>query len=136
MQAMQSYLFFNGNCREAMEFYAGVLGAKLDIFSYGEAPEPRPAGSPDRIMHATLSAGTEPLLMAADFPEDQTMTRGNNFNLSYNCTSRDQQEGIFAALSEGGKVHQPLGDTFWGSHFGMLHDKFGVGWMLNHHVPH
>ena len=87
-------------------------------------------------MHSTLSADGEPLLMASDFPADQALTKGNNFNLSYNCQSREQQERLFAALSDGGKVHQPLQDTFWGAHFGMLHDKFGVGWTLNHHVPH
>ena len=134
MQAIQMYLFFSGNCREAMNFYAGVLSAKLDLMLYGDGPAPCPEGSAGRVMHANLSAEGESLLTASDAPANQPLPVGNNFSLSLNCKSREDQERLFAVLSEGGQVRQPLQDTFWGAHFGMLQDKYGVGWMLSSHA--
>ena len=131
MQTIQSYLFFNGNCRDAMEFYAGLLDGKLDMMTYGQGPQ-CPDGAEDSIMHAHISREGESLLMASDAPPANPVPAGHNFNLSLNCTNREQQERVFAALSEGGQVRQPLQDTFWGAHFGMVQDKFGIGWMLNH----
>ena len=135
MQTIQSYVFFNGNCREAMEFYAGVLGGKLDMMTYGQSPQ-CPEGAEDAVMHANINVGGESVLMASDAPPADPLPEGQNFSLCLNCTSREEQERVFAALSEGGVVRQPLQDTFWGAHFGMLRDRFGVGWMLNHQASH
>ena len=130
MQAIQPYLFFNGNCREAMEFYAEVLGGKLGVITYEQGPNPPNEGS-HLIMHATLTSGAV-VLLASDPPPDQTMPTGRNFALSLACESREEEERLFAALGEGGKVLQPLQHTFWEAYFGMLEDKFGVMWMLSH----
>ncbi len=130
MQAIQPYLFFNGNCREAMEFYAEVLGGKLAMITYGQGPNP-PSEDSHLIMHATLTSGAV-VLRASDPPPDQTMPASRNFALSVACDSRDEEERLFAALGEGGKVLQPLQHTFWEAYFGMLEDRFGVMWMLSH----
>jgi PhnB protein len=74
--------------------------------------------------------------MASDAPPGQPVPEGRNFSLSVACDSREEQERMFAALSEGGEVRQALQDTFWGAHFGMLIDRFGVPWMLSHHEQH
>jgi PhnB protein len=132
MKALQPYLFFNGNCREAMEFYANALGGKLNMMPYSQAPQP-PAEDADRIMHANIVTSGGSTLMASDAPPGHPVPEGKNFSLSIACDSREEQERIFGRLSEGGVVRQALQDTFWGAHFGMLQDRFGVTWMLSHH---
>ncbi len=130
MQAIQPYLFFNGNCREAMEFYAEVLGGKLGMITYGQGPNPPDEGS-HLIMHAKLSGGAV-VLLASDPPPNQPMPTSRNFALSIACDSRVEEERLFAALGVGGRVLQPLQRTFWEAYFGMIEDKFGVMWMLSH----
>lgn len=134
MKAIQPYVFFNGNCKEAMQFYAGVLGGKLSMMTYDQAPTPPPGGE-NLVMHANILAGDGSVLMASDAPPGRPLEEGRNFSLSIACDSRDEQERIFAALSESGSVLQALQDTFWGAHFGMLVDRYGVTWMLSHHDP-
>ena len=134
MQALQPYLFFNGNCREAMEFYAVALGGKLNMMTYAESPNP-PAEMGELIMHAHLAAGNGVVLMASDPMPGQVLSEGKNFSLSLFCDSREEEERIFAALTEGGEVRQPLQDTFWGAHFGMLYDRYGITWMLSYNLP-
>lgn len=131
MKAIQPYLFFNGNCREAMEFYASALGGKLNLTTYAEGPQAPPEGG-DRIMHANIVVGDWAMLMASDPMPGQPVAEGKNFSLCIVCDSREEEERLFAALSEGGKVLQPLQDTFWGAYFGMLYDKFGITWMLSY----
>ena len=133
MKGMQAYLTFNGNCREAMESYAKALGAELSVFTWGEAPQ-APAEGKERVMHARLTGGSA-VLMASDMPVGRTVKEGENFSLSVECESLEEEQRIFAALSEGGTVTMPLQDTFWASHFGMLTDKFGVRWMLDLPIP-
>ena len=129
MQAIQPYLFLNGSTKQAMEFYAGVLGGTLNMMTYGEAPN-CPDGAADRIMHATLSAGAL-TIMASDPPPQAPVGVGGNFALSLNCESAGEQDRLFAALSEGGRITMPLQDTFWGARFAMLFDRFGTQWMLS-----
>ena len=133
MKAIQPYLFFNGNCRGAMSFYAAALSAKVDIMTYGQQPNCADADK-DRVMHANISAPDGSALMASDAPSASPLPEGANFNVSIVCDSAEEQDRLFAALSEGGEVHQPLQNTFWGARFGMLHDRFGIGWMLSHHA--
>ena len=132
MKALQPYLFFNGNCREAMEFYARALGGKLSMMTYDQAPNP-PAGGANLVMHSNILAPDGSSLMASDAPPGRPVPEGKNFSLSIACDNLDEEQRIFSALSEGGQVRQPLQDTFWGAHFGMLEDKFGVHWMLSYH---
>ncbi|MBS1813573.1 MAG: VOC family protein [Acidobacteria bacterium] len=142
MKAIQPYLFFNGNCREAITFYGKALGAEPHIMTFADAP-PQPgtnqegcgegadmAASQDRVMHANIRVGNA-VLMASDVPVGQTAQGEGNFAVSIDCESEQEQDRFFASLSEGGKVMLPVGDTFWGARFGMLTDKFGVHWMFN-----
>ena len=130
MKPLQPYLYFNGKCGEAMNFYASVFGGKLNLRTYAEAPND-PHNGGDRIMHAHLNEG-ELDLMASDAPIGQPVGVGGNFALSVQCESAEIQDGFFAALAEGGRIAMPLQDTFWGARFGMLFDRFGTQWMLNY----
>jgi PhnB protein len=130
---VQPYLFFGGRCEEAIEFYRKALGAELVMLSrFDEAPEPQP-GLPDcfenKVMHATLRIG-ETLLMASD-GRCEGPQNFEGFSLSITVADEAEAERVFAALSDGGLVTMPLEKTFWASKFGMLQDRFGVGWMVS-----
>ena len=130
---VQPYLFFGGRCEEAIEFYRKALGAELVMLSrFKEAPEPQP-GMPDcfeeKIMHATLRIG-ETLLMASD-GRCEGPQNFEGFSLSITVADDAEAERAFTALSDGGLVTMALAKTFWAPKFGMLQDKFGVGWMVS-----
>lgn len=133
MKALTPYLFFNGNCREAMNFYQSCLGGHLEVNTFANAPDNAcPGGEkvdPEMIMHACLSQG-DFVLMAADNPMGKPIM-GDNVSLSINCSTTEQTDKLFAALGVGGKVTMPLANTFWGAYFGMLTDKYGFHWMFN-----
>jgi PhnB protein len=134
MTELATYLTFDGKTREAMEFYKDCLGGELSMFPYSAAPGEFPNASGDRIMHATLRNG--PLvLMAADSLPGAPLQQGNNFSLSLHPKSIEETQRLFTAIGRGGKVGMPLQDTFWGAHFGMLTDKFGIQWMFNWEKP-
>jgi PhnB protein len=130
------YLMFDGNCREAMNFYKKCFDAELFILTYGESGhcEGIPKEAHDRIMHATISKGF-PVLMASDTPGTPPVQSGNNFSISLHTESVQETEKLFNALGENGKVTMPLQETFWAARFGMLTDQFGVGWMFNQEKP-
>ena len=133
-QQVQPYLFFDGKCEEAIEFYKSALGAKVDmLMRFKESPDPVPPGmcgpnSDDKVMHSAFRIG-ETLIMASD-----GMAGGKpefkGFSLSVNARDAADADRIFAALGEGGQVQMPLGKTFFSTRFGMVADKFGVGWMV------
>ena len=131
--AVQPYLFFGGRCEEAIEFYRKALGAELRMLArFNEAPEPQP-GLPecfgDKVMHASLQIG-DTVLMASDGRcEGEANFEG--FSLSITVSDEAEAERVFAALGEGGLVTMPLEKTFWAPKFGMLQDRFGVGWMVS-----
>lgn len=132
MPQLDSYLFFDGDCAQAVRFYERVLGAKLQMMmTYGESPEPEncPAGSKDRIMHASLLLDGR-TLMASDVPADQPTPGMSGFALSLNYSTVDEARKTFDALADGGKVMMPMGKTFWAEAFGMLTDRFGTPWMV------
>ena len=132
---IQPYLFFNGSCEEAVEFYRKALGAEVEMMMrYNESPEPPPPGmvppgSENKIMHTSFRVG-ETTVMASD---DCTSDKGNfqGFSLSLTVPSKADADRVFAALADGGQVQMPLGKTFWSPRFGMLSDRFGVGWMVS-----
>jgi PhnB protein len=131
---LHPYLFFGGNCAEALEFYRTALGAQIDvIMRYNEAPDPPPPGMlppgyEDKVMHASFRVGPN-LIMASDgCGETGTF---NGFMLSLAVTTEAEADRLFGALEQGGKVEMPLGKTFWSPRFGMLRDRFGLGWMIN-----
>ena len=130
---IQPYLFFGGRCEEAMECYRKALGAEVLMTArFKDAPEPHP-GLPecfaDKIMHTTLRIG-ETLLMASDGMCDGK-ANFEGFSLSITVADEAEAERVFAALSEGGLVTMPLEKTFWVPKYGMLQDRFGVGWMVS-----
>ena len=133
---LQVYLKFNGNCREAFEFYSSVFGASPQALqAYKDGPAEMGASEADLelIMHASLPIGSS-LLMGSDSiaafggPVDV----GSNFAVLVEPGSREQADSLFAKLAEGGSVVMPLQDTFWGAYFGSLKDKFGIEWQLHH----
>lgn len=130
---MHAYLSFNGNCAEAMAFYAQCLGGKVTMsMTYGDAPpEMRgDASMSKKIMHSQLEAPGG-VLMAADVPPGQG---GGQFSgASVMTTPGDIQraQAVFNALAAGGSVMMPFGPTFWAKGFGVLTDKYGVSWMVN-----
>jgi PhnB protein len=131
---VQSYLFFNGRCEEAIEFYRAAVGADgVNLMRYQDAPEPPPPGmvppgSGNKILHASFRIGdTE--VMASD-GEVSGKTRFEGFRLSISVDSDAKARRCFDALAAGGKVDMPLSKTFFSSSFGMLTDRFGVGWMV------
>ena len=130
MALIQPYLTFNGNCREAMEFYKSVFGGELMIQTFGEAPMETTPETKDRIMHARLQNGYL-ILMASDGMPGQAPIQGTNVTISVQSASKEDQEKYFNKMAEGGKITMPLEDTFWGAYFGMLTDKFGMHWMFN-----
>ena len=129
MKGLNAYLTFDGNARDAMQFYAGVFRAELHITDGSEMPGCPPAQA-DKVLHARLEGGPI-LLMASDNMSENPSQRGNNVSLGLDCSTAEEQARLFAALSEGGTVTMPLQDTFWGAHFGMLTDRFGMHWLLN-----
>jgi PhnB protein len=134
MREMITYLTFDGNCREAMEFYGKCLGAHLELMPFSDGPGGAPGGAKDRIMHARLTKGSAKL-MASDTMPGMPFQQGTNFSISIDCESAAEIDQLFAALGEKGKATMQPQDTFWGAYFGMLTDQFGVNWMLNFDKP-
>ena len=133
---LNTYLFFNGNCREAFEFYRSVFGGEfVTLQTFGDGPTDMqiPDAEHARIMHVSYPIGTS-ILMGSDVPSTSghPVNTGNNFSISYLSGSREETDGLFAKLSEGGNVTMPLTDTFWGAYFGSCTDKFGINWQLNY----
>jgi PhnB protein len=127
---LNPYLGFNGNAREAMEFYRDALGGSLYIQTFKESGQEMEGADGDRIMHAKLESG-EITIMASDGPPGQTVDVGNNVSLSLQGPDKDGLSRIFDALAEGGSVSVPMAEQFWGDTFGMLTDRFGISWMVN-----
>lgn len=131
---LQPYLFFGGRCDEALEFYRTALGANVEfLMRYKESPEPPPpgmlpAGFENKVMHATFHIGKN-TLMASDGCGDAI--NFNGFSLSLAVPTEAEAKQAFASLSDGGKVGMPLGKTFWSPCFGMVTDRFGLGWMIS-----
>jgi len=132
---IQTYLTFNGTCRQAFEFYAKCLGAKIEMMmTHGESPvaEQTPKEWRDKIMHASLTVGDQSL-MGSDQPDSKEPIGG--FSVSLSVEKPADAERLFKALSQGGTVRMEMQETFWAQRFGMLTDRFGVPWMVNCERP-
>lgn len=131
---VQPYLFFSGRCEEALEFYKTALGAQVDmLMRFKDSPEPPPAdmlapGFENKVMHASFRIGGS-VLMASDGCGEGSKFGG--FSLSLNVPDETEAKRAFDALAVGGEVGMPLGKTFWSPCFGMVTDRFGMGWMVN-----
>ncbi len=125
------YIHFQGNAEEALNFYKDILdGEIIRINRYGEAPMPVDEEWKIKLMHARLKFGNS-ILYVSDGPKDFKVTRSQDIQLSVDVPDEKKIDEIFNKMAEGGKITMPLADQFWGAKFGMLHDKFGVGWMFN-----
>ncbi len=128
---VQPYLFFDGRCDEALEFYRGALGAEVTfLMRFKENPDPAgcPPGAGDKVMHAALQIGSTTVFVSDGHCQGEPKFAG--FSLSLTVAEEQQAQRLFAALAEGGQVHMPLTKTFYSPCFGMLADRFGVGWMI------
>jgi PhnB protein len=122
------YLYFKGNCREAMEFYKGIFGGELTIQTYGDVKAANEENGEDNIMHARLEGG-DIKLMASDTAKASAVAAKVSLSLGGSDEARLRE--IFGKLSEGGKVFMELKKEFWGDIFGSVTDKYGVDWMVN-----
>jgi PhnB protein len=132
---IEPYLFFNGRCEEAVDLYKKALGAEVTMFMrFKESPEPHqpgmlPPGSENKIMHVSFRIGDTTVMASDGRCTGQTDFQG--FSLSLAVANEAEAERKFAALADGGQVQMPLSKTFWSPHFGMVADRFGVGWMIS-----
>ena len=136
--AINPYLYFNGNCEEAFNFYRSIFGGEFigGIHRYGDVPpmpdKPLSEGDAGKIMHIALPLGKDNAIMGSDVPSMPGMEEvgGNNIYVCINAESKEEADSFFHGLAEGGSVKMPIGETFWGAYFGMLRDKFGIHWMV------
>jgi len=131
-------LTFDGNCRDAFEFYKSAFGGEFSVFqTFGDGPPDMNVAESekDRVMHVSLSIGSS-VLMGSDTAQGfgGPIVVGTNFSINVAGESKNQCDRLIAKLSEGGEVKMPLQETFWGSYFGMCRDRFDINWMINHQL--
>ena len=131
---LNPYLNFNGNARQAMEFYTNVFGGNLNINTFADYGA---ADSPDanRVMHAQLETEAGYTIMGADVTSEMEYHPMAGFSVSLSGDDGDQLRGYFEKLAAGGTVMMPLQKQVWGDEFGMCSDKFGVSWLVNISQP-
>lgn len=127
---VQPYLYFNGCCEEALEFYRRVFGAEAaEVHRFKDSPPGMcPPGCEDKIMHARLRIGESTLFVSDGHCEGRPTFQG--ISLALIVPNDAEAERLFAALGDGGQVQMPLTQTFFSSRFGMVADRFGVSWMI------
>jgi PhnB protein len=131
---VQPYLFFDGRCEEAIEFYRSALGAEVTmLMRFKDSPEPPkpgmcPPGSDDKVMHASFRIGETTVLASDGRCQGRPSFQG--FSLSLTVPNDAEAERLFASLGDGGQVQMPLTKTFFSSRFGMVTDRLGVSWMV------
>ena len=132
---LSTYINFDGNCREAFEFYRSVFGgefAVMETFRNGPPDMGMPEEELDNVMHVSFTIGSS-VLMGSDVPSTFGAPHdpGNNFSLSVNAESREESDALLGKLSKGGNVSMPMQDMFWGAYFGACTDKFGISWQVH-----
>jgi PhnB protein len=131
---VEPYLFLDGRCEEALEFYRRALGAEVTmLMRFKDSPDPAscetiPPGSEHKVMHASFKIGDSSVMASDGRCQGQPNFQG--FSLSVEAADDAQAERLFAALGEGGQVQMPMAKTFFSSRFGMVADRFGVSWMV------
>ena len=134
-RVIQPYLFFNGQCEAAVEFYRKALGAEVEMtMRYKESPEPPkpgmlPPGFENKIMHTSFRVGQTTVMASDGCSTEKASFQG--FSLAIAVHSEAEADRVFAALSKGGQMTMPLAKTFWSPRFGMVQDRFGIGWMVS-----
>jgi PhnB protein len=135
---VQPYLFFDGRCDEAIEFYRTALKADVQrMMRFKDNPEPQNSnaapGSENKVMHASIKVG-ETIVMLSD-GRNEGRPKFEGFSLTLDAATTEEAQQLFTALCEGGKVQMPLTKTFFSPLFGMVQDKFGVSWMVITALP-
>ena len=135
MMQLVPYLRFNGNCREAMNFYKDCLSAEIKLQTVGESPmaAQMPLESHNNILHSSLMKDNITILFASDMTDPEGIKSGNDFSLCITC-SQDEIKELFSKFSVGSKVTQELKEEFFGT-YGELTDKFGMSWMFQANKP-
>src|SRR5512137_726702 len=132
---LNPYIAFKNNTRQAMEFYQSVFGGELQMNTFKEFNASMSPADDNLIMHAQLKAGNGFTLMASDTTDRMEYKPGTNISMSISGEDADELKSYFKKLSAGGMVSMPLEKQVWGDVFGMVTDKFGVGWMVNINAP-
>ena len=133
--AIEAYLIFNGNCREAVEFYAEVFNTDdPQIMTFGDAPPnpefTMPEEAKDLVMHTYLDISGSRVMFSDAFPGNPFVI-GNNISLAVVTNNEDEIKSYYKKLKEGGEIVMPLQETFWSKCYGQVTDKFGVNWQLS-----
>ncbi|HEX2240340.1 MAG TPA: VOC family protein [Actinomycetota bacterium] len=128
---LNPYITFNGNARQAMEFYEGVFGGTLTLNTFGELGGAQDSPDADKIMHGQLETERGFTLMGADPAPGMEYQPGNNIAVSLSGDDGDELRRYWQKLSDGGTVSVPLEKQMWGDEFGMCVDQFGTAWMVN-----
>jgi PhnB protein len=128
---LNPYISFDGNARQAMEFYKGVFGGSLRTNTFGDFGDKDAGDAADKIMHAMLETDSGFTLMASDTPPGMEHKPGNNISVSVSGEDADELRGYWDKLSGDGTVMVPLEKQMWGDVFGMCTDRFGITWMIN-----
>ena len=141
MIKINPYLIFNGNAEEAFNFYKSVFGGEFQSLQHFKDVPMKDqemghfkAEESEKIINIGLSLGNNGL-MASDAPSSIPTKVGENIFLSLEVDSKDDADKIFKKLSLDGQIRMSLADTFWGAYYGMLIDKFGIGWMISYTYP-
>jgi PhnB protein len=150
MKSISPYLYFSGNCREAMNFYKKCLGGELTVMTFEGSPVTVAQKDKDKVMHSSLTLNGQTVLMASDCVDVKSDDKGaqnqscgqlasggvfGDIAISVDCVDETDIRRNFEAMSEGATVTMPLDDQFWGALFGTLTDKYGVKWMFNYDRP-
>ena len=129
---VETYLFFDGRCEEALNFYRDTVGAKVAVLMrFKDSPDPEvcPPGAEEKIMHSTVMIGGTSVMASDGRCQGESDFKG--FSLSIAVDDEGEAKRLFDALADGGTVDMPLAKTFWSPCFGMLTDQFGVSWMVS-----
>lgn len=136
---LNPYISLRDNAREALDFYAGVFGGELSIMTFGDSGFASEAGGDPaeaaKVMHGHLETSSGFTLMVADTPASTEHHPGGNISISLSGDDEDELRGYWDKLADGATIVEPLVQAPWGDHFGMLTDRFGVGWMVNIVAP-
>ena len=130
---LNPYLNFNGNARQALEFYANVFGGNLTLSTFADFG--RPGSDADKIMHGQLDTEAGYTIMAADITSEMGYQAPAGFSVSVSGDDAGALHGYFEKLSAGGTTTMPMQKQVWGDEFGMCVDRFGVSWLVNISQP-
>ena len=132
---LNPYLNFNGNARQALEFYNSVFGGNLNVSTFADFGTPKDAPDAGKIMHGQLETSAGYTIMAADTPPGMEYQGMHGFGVSLSGDDGDMLRGYWETLSSSGTITMPLQKQAWGDEFGMCTDQFGVPWLVNISQP-